>query len=189
MQNAFVYNSTKFAFDWLPYSTRSLRILGSVKQGEIKSTKILGCLFINGRARVLGETDKEFNATNLNNSLVSQQNAMTMPFESLRLHPSVDAKHIEFVELLGRIDITLPTLPCHQQRTTTPKRSASVAGIIQQPSRDDAVANKSNSKHSLLCQKIKKCFELKNKLKNIRVTQIEVDTLDPGLGGGTSQIR
>ena len=199
MHNVFIsgdkQSGKKFAFDWLPYSTRSLRTLGSTKGTDSRSVKELTLLFKNGRACVLQPVDLEFNVANLNNSLVRDKSSQTIAFEALKLHPSVDLKCEQFADLLARNGIQMPNLPSNQvlatsgpahARTGTKRPADADISAVSTGSRPFTSETERRRRESL-CQKVKIVFRLRNNLPTLKVTKFFCETTDPGLGGGTRQ--
>ena len=196
LHNVFIYeeddHQKKFAFDWLPYSSRSLRILGSTKQGDQKSLKKLTMSLKNGRACSLKPEDLEFNVVNLKRSLVCDKSSKTVAFEALKLHPSVDLQCEEFNGLLARNDIQLPNLPSAQIPTKPASESVRVG--IKRPfdahtstALVESTSEAERYKRESLCQKVKMCFRARNNIPNLKVKRFFWETTDPGLGGGVTQ--
>ena len=196
MQNVFIdedeQNQKKFAFDWLPYSTRSLRLLGSTKGGDQTSAKKLSLVLKNGRACELKPADLEFNVTNLQHLLIQDKTSKSTAFEALKLHTSLDLQCEELIGLLARNGIQMPNLPSHQvlaingckvgmKRPSDSDISPVSAGL--RPFTDET----ERSERESLCQKVKMCFRARNNLPHLKVDRFFWETTDPGLGADTTQ--
>ena len=112
LEGFFVYSGNggqkRFAFDSQPFTTKSLRVLGSCKDGGTKGEKILSDVYsIHGKMTT--SKHKEDTAANHENSLVFRTNEL--PWKAEELHPTVQLLYQDLCKSLKSLGIPNPTLP------------------------------------------------------------------------------